>query len=211
MIENTQLAALVASRLCHDMVEPMSAMIQGLEMLKTGDGKVDPDALSLIDHGVNKSWAKLEFFRFAIAGAMTDGDSFLEEGRDVANKLFGELKSNLVWKAPSVAMPRRAVRVIVNLLFIGNDCLPRGGTVEVTAEPHGDGGTVHIVAAGARAMLKPATGAALRGELPDAELSGHSIQPYLTGLFARAAGLELSTHEEPERIELTVRANTFKV
>ena len=42
MIENTKLTALVASRICHDMVEPMSAIIQGLEMIKDGDGKPDP-------------------------------------------------------------------------------------------------------------------------------------------------------------------------
>ena len=87
MIENTQLTALVASRICHDMVEPMSAIIQGLEMIKDGDGKADPDALNLLDHGVGKAWAKLEFFRFAMAGAMAEGDSELEEGHPVATKL----------------------------------------------------------------------------------------------------------------------------
>src|SRR5262245_48810490 len=88
MIENTKLTALVASRICHDMVEPMSAIIQGLEMIKGGDGKTDPDALSLLDHGVGKAWAKLEFFRFAMAGAVAEGDSELEEGRAVAIKLY---------------------------------------------------------------------------------------------------------------------------
>ncbi len=78
------LTALVASRICHDMVEPMSAIIQGLEMIKSGDGKPDPDAVSLLDHGVGKAWAKLEFFRFAMAGATAEGDSELEEGRAVA-------------------------------------------------------------------------------------------------------------------------------
>lgn len=212
MIDNTQLAALVASRICHDMVEPMNALIQGLDMLKHAEnGKIDQDALSLIDHGVAKSWAKLEFFRFAIAGAMTDGDSALEEGRDVALKLYGELKADLSWKAPSVAMPRRAVRVMLNLLFIANDCLPRGGTVEVTAEPSGGAGEVHIVATGARAMLKPATRAALKGELDAAELSGHSIQPFLTGQLAKEIGVEISIEEAEERITINARSSAFKL
>ncbi len=114
MIENTKLTALVASRICHDMVEPMSAIIQGLEMIKDGDGKADPDALNLLDHGVGKAWAKLEFFRFAMAGAMAEGDSELEEGHPVATKLYSVLKADLVWSAPAVKMPRPAVRVIVN-------------------------------------------------------------------------------------------------
>lgn len=211
MIENTHLAALVASRLCHDMVGPMNAMIQGVDMLKTGDGKADPDAVSLIESGVNMSWAKLEFYRFAIADTVAEGDSVLEEARKVADRLYSEFKADLAWKAPNVAMPRRAVRVIMNLLYIANDCLPRGGTVEMTAEPEGEGGAIHIVSSGPRAMLKPVTALALRGEMPTTELSGHSLQPFLTNLFAQQAGVAISVSEAPERIAFVARAPTFKV
>lgn len=209
MIENTKLTALVASRICHDMVEPMSAIIQGLEMIKGGDGKTDPDAISLLDHGVGKAWAKLEFFRFAMAGALADGDSNLEEGRAVAEKLYSVLKPELVWSAPNVAMPRPAVRVIVNLLLIANECLPRGGKVVITAEQRGDGGEIVVAASGPRAKLREATGAALRGE--GEELSGHTIQPTLTGLLARQGGVELSARESEERVELIARSAAFKL
>ena len=97
-------------------------------------------ALNLLDHGVGKAWAKLEFFRFAMAGAMAEGDSTIEEGKAVAEKLYSVLKADLVWSAPNVAMPRPAVRVIVNLLLIANECLPRGGKVEITAAKQGEGG-----------------------------------------------------------------------
>lgn len=209
MIENTKLTALVASRICHDMVEPMSAIIQGLEMIKDGEGKPDPDALSLLDHGVGKAWAKLEFFRFAMAGATAEGDSTLEEGHAVADKLYSVLKADLAWNAPAVAMPRPAVRVIVNLLLIANECLPRGGKVEITAEKYGDGGQVIVTATGPRAKLKEATAAALRGE--DGELSGHTIQPTLTGLLAKQGGVELSARESEEKVELIARSASFRL
>lgn len=213
MIENTKLTALVASRICHDMVEPMSAIIQGLEMIKDGDGKADPDALSLLDHGVGKAWAKLEFFRFAMAGAMAEGESELEEGRAVAIKLYSVLKPELVWSAPAVAMPRPAVRVIVNLLLIANECLPRGGKVEVSASKLSEGGEVLVTATGPRAKLREATAAALRGE--GQELTGHTIQPTLTGLLARQGGVELSAREtagDPEgKVELIARSAAFKL
>jgi histidine phosphotransferase ChpT len=212
MIENTKLTALVASRICHDMVEPMSAIIQGLEMIKSADGKgLDPDALSLLDNGVGKAWAKLEFFRFALAGAMAEGDSTLEEGRAVAEKLYGALKPELVWSAPAVAMPRPAVRVIVNLLLIANECLPRGGKVEVVAEKAGEQGEVRIVATGPRAKLREATAAALKGDAPEEGLSGHTIQPTLTGLLARQGGVDLSAREAEERVELIARSPGFKL
>lgn len=205
MIENTKLTALVASRICHDMVEPMSAIIQGLEMIKSGDGKTDPDALSLLDNGVGKAWAKLEFFRFAMAGAMAEGDSNIEEGRAVAEKLYSVFKSELVWSVGQVAMPRPAVRVIVNLLLIANECLPRGGTVEVTASD----GEVVVTAKGPRAKLREATGAALRGDA--GELSGHTIQPTLTALLAQQGGVELSARESEEKVELIARSAAFKL
>lgn len=209
MIENTKLTALVASRICHDMVEPMSAIIQGLEMIKGADGKTDPDALSLLDSGVGKAWAKLEFFRFAMAGAIAEGDSELEEGRAVAIKLYSVLKPELIWSAPAVAMPRPAVRVIVNLLLIANECLPRGGTVEVSAAKHGEGGEVIVTAKGPRAKLREATAIALKGD--EGELSGHTIQPTLTGLLARQGGVELSARESEEKVEFIARSAAFKL
>lgn len=209
MIENTKLTALVASRICHDMVEPMSAIIQGLEMIKDADGKTDPDALSLLDHGVGKAWAKLEFFRFAMAGAVAEGDSELDEGRAVAIKLYSVLKPELVWSAPTVAMPRPAVRVIVNLLLIANECLPRGGTVEITANKTAEGGEVVVTATGQRAKLREPTALALRGE--GDELTGHTIQPTLTGLLARQGGVELAARESEGKIELIARSAAFKL
>ena len=106
-------------------------------------------------------------------------------------------------------MPRPAVRVIVNLLLIANECLPRGGTVEVVAEKLPDGGEVRIIATGPRAKLKEATALALKGE--GEELSGHTIQPTLTGLLARQGGVELSAREGEERIEFIARSANFKL
>lgn len=207
MIENTRLTALVASRICHDMVEPMSAIIQGLEMIKGADGKTDPDALSLLDHGVGKAWAKLEFFRFAMAGAVAEGDSTIDEGKEVAIKLYSVLKAELKWSVPAIAMPRPAVRVIVNLLLIANECLPRGGVVEVT----GKAGEVIITATGPRAKLREATSIALKGDSGDEHLSGHTIQPTLTGLLARQGGVELSARESEEKVEFIARSEAFKL
>jgi histidine phosphotransferase ChpT len=180
-------------------------------MIKDGDGKADPDALSLLDHGVGKAWAKLEFFRFAMAGAIAEGDSELEEGRAVAIKLYSVLKPELVWAAPAVKMPRPAVRVIVNLLLIANECLPRGGKVEITASKQGGGGEVVVTSTGPRAKLKEATLQALGGE--GDEITGHTIQPTLTGLLARQGGVDLSARETPGdpegKVELIARSAAF--
>src|SRR5262249_32523210 len=206
MIENTQLAALIASKICHDLVEPMNAIIQGHEMIKSADQqKPDPDALSLLDQGVAKARAKLDFCRFAISGANAQGDSQLEETRATAEKLYALLKPELVWSAPTINMPRPAVRVIANLLLIANECLPRGGKVEVSGET----GEVRITATGARAALRSPTAQALRGEPPEGGLTGYTIQQTLTGMLARQNDVELLVREGEEKVELVARSTAF--
>ena len=212
MIENTKLAALISSKICHDLVEPMNAIIQGHEMIR-GDAssKPDPDALSLLDQGVAKAWAKLEFFRFAISGAVAEGEGQLDEGREVAFKLYGALKPELAWNTPAVAMPRPAVRVIMNLLLIANECLPRGGKVEITAEKSGEVVEVRITATGPRASLRTPTAAALRGETPEGGLTGYTVQQALTGLLARQNNIELAARESEEKVELIARSASFQI
>ncbi|MET0182822.1 MAG: histidine phosphotransferase family protein [Caulobacterales bacterium] len=207
MVEGTQLAALVASKVCHDLVEPMNAIIQGLELLKDSDAATREDAMALVDQGVAKAWAKLDFFRFAVAGALVEGDGELEEARQTAERLFGALRPEFVWTAPSVTLPKAATRVVVNLLLIANECLPRGGKVELTA----NGAEVTVIATGPRAALRPATAAALRGETPSDGYSGPVVQPLLTGIFARQAGVEIVSRESDERVELVARTPAIRL
>lgn len=207
MIEGTQLAALVASKVCHDLVEPMNAIIQGLELLKDSDSATRDDAMALVDQGVAKAWAKLDFFRFAVAGALVEGEGELEEARQTAERLYGALRPELVWSAPTVMLPKAATRVVVNLLLIANECLPRGGKVELSA----NGSEIAVTATGPRAALRPATAAALRGEIPSDGYSGPVVQPLLTGILARQAGVELLAREAEERVELVVRTPAIRL
>jgi histidine phosphotransferase ChpT len=203
MIEAPHMAAMVASKLCHDMIEPMNGMIHGLELLKETElAQRHPEALSLLDQGVNKAWAKLDLFRFAIGGALSEGDATLDEARELAERLYQHLKPELRWRAPPAPMPRAAVRVIANLLLIAADCLPRGGVVEIAA----GAGEVRIAATGARALMKPATAAGLRGETPEGGFQGANIHPALTRLYAERAGVAIETRVDAERIELIARS-----
>lgn len=213
MIEGPRLAALVASRVCHDMAEPMNALIQGLEMLKESDAaNRNGDAIALMEHGVAKAWAKLEFFRFAFAGggaAGGDGEGRLEEARAVAEKLFGSLKPALEWRAPQVIMPRAALKVVMNALFIANECLPKGGVVTVDAVKAGDTVEILLGCAGQRAAVRPATWAALQGEIPEDGYPGPVAQPLLTGILARQTGVEILARQGDGAVTLVLRSPAF--
>jgi histidine phosphotransferase ChpT len=214
MIEGPRLAALVASRVCHDMAEPMNALIQGLDMLKENDaaGK-NADAIALMEHGVAKAWAKLEFFRFAFAGggpAGGEGEARLDEAKATADKLYGALKPTLEWKAPAVALPRAALKVFMNALFIANECLPKGGVVVVESALENGGTEIRLACTGQRAGVRPATLAALRGELPEDGYPGPVVQPLLTGILARQAGVEIVAQTGEGRVDLVLRSPHFK-
>jgi histidine phosphotransferase ChpT len=208
MMEGPRLTALVASRICHDLLGPVSAIIQGLEMVQAADGGKNADALGLLEHGATNVWAKLDYFRFAFASAFVEGEGPLDEGRAVAEKLFSTVKPTLAWNAPDMTVPRPATRVVMNLLLIAIDCLPRGGQVAVEADAKGE---VRIVATGQRAMLKAETQAALRMEAPADGFKGHNVQPFFAALLAQAAEVTLLAREAPERIELVARSPAFTV
>jgi histidine phosphotransferase ChpT len=207
-MDGPRLTALVASRICHDLLGPVSAIIQGLEMVQAADGGKNADALGLLEHGATNVWAKLDYFRFAFASAFVEGEGPLDEGRAVAEKLFSTVKPTLAWNAPDITAPRAATRVIMNLLLIAIDCLPRGGQVAVEADGKGE---VRIVATGQRAMLKAETQASLRMEAPAEGFKGHNVQPFFTALLAQASDVALLAREAPERIELVARSQAFAV
>jgi histidine phosphotransferase ChpT len=213
MIEGSRLASLVASKVCHDMVEPMNAMLHGIELLK-GDGAPNADAVRLLEQGVNKAWAKLEFFRAALAGAIAqEGEGQLETIRPTAERLYGALKPNLEWLAPPVAAPNLALKVALNMLSIAAECLPKGGVVQVDARrlDSENESEIRIIASGARATLKAETAACLAGQTPEDGFHGYNILPALTSLLARQAGVQLLARQSDERIELVLRSTHFRL
>jgi len=210
MLDNARLASLVASKVCHDIVSPMSVLMQGVEMLREADaGGRNAEAIGLIEQCVNKAFAKLDFFRAAIADGMgSEGEATLTESRATAEKLYATLKPNLDWAAGPMIVPRGALKIVLNILFIGADCLPKGGIVRLETDEAA--GEVRIVASGQRAKLKADTAACLAGQPPEDGFQPYNIVPALTGLLARQAGITLLAREAPERIELVLQSPRFR-
>lgn len=214
MLEGSRLAALVASKVCHDMVSPMNAMIQGIEMLKEADtGGKNAEALNLLEQGVNRAWAKLEFFRMSFAdGIGIEGEAALEEVKPAAMKLYTALKPELIWSAGRVVGPRPLVKAFLNLAFIAADCLPKGGAVTIEAMRDGEDVELQCIAKGPRTMLKAETAACLAGKTPEHGFAGANVVPLLTGLLARQAGAQLLAREvSPQEIVLVLRSPALQL
>lgn len=206
MSEGVRLAALVGSKVCHEIVGPMTGILHGLELLKESDlAAKHGDALSLLEGGLQKISAKIDFLRSTFAPNDPDTLVPLQEARRLAEPLYVSVKPELAWRAPEILLPRVALRIFMNLLLLASDCLPKGGVVAVEAADEGGTLEVRAVATGLRASLRAAMSSALQGEQSERELQADVIIPALTMLLARQHGFEILTRYSPERVELALR------
>jgi histidine phosphotransferase ChpT len=191
-------AALLVSRVCHDLVSPVGAVVNGLEVLEDEtDVAMRADALRLVASSAEQAAARLQFARIAFGAAGSAGAELdlAEVGRIMLGLLKGG-KIELVWQAEAVNWPKDWAKLLMNTVVSAADCLPRGGRVAVTASGGVQAPSFIVVASGQVARLAPEAERALLGE-PSGALDGRSIQPYLTYQLARSlnAGLTAAPGE----------------
>jgi len=200
------LAALLCSRICHDLISPVGAIVNGLEVLEEDkDEETKTFALDLIKKSAYQASAKLQFCRLAFGAAGSAGAQIdLGEAEKTARGLFEDNKTNLAWNLPRQLLAKNRVKLLLNMLLIAAGAIPRGGTLTVDpAAADGDGASgFQITAAGLNARLSPATGELLAGS-PAQTVDAHAIQPLYAGILARDCGLTLSARGEVGTVVLT--------
>src|SRR5262249_12040721 len=123
------------------------------------------------------------------------------DAEQVARGFIEDDKFKLTWNLPRALLPKNRVKLLLNMLIVATQAIPRGGTL--TLDPVGSGETVafRIIAAGLNARVPPAIPALLEGGGATGEpIDAHAIQPYYTGLLARACGLNATIAAEGEAI-----------
>lgn len=196
-----ELASLIASRLCHDMLSPVGALSNGLELLaEERDPEMRQRCFELLEQSAKTSADKLRFFRLAFGAAGGFGEMVpLNEPRAVVDALVGgngRITPN--WTLAGDTMPKPAVKVLLNLALIGIEALVRGGTLDIAAETRVDGAghvtEIVVRAAGPRIAFDPAVGHALDGTLAVDALSSKTAPAFLIQQLAAEAGGGLQTH-----------------
>jgi histidine phosphotransferase ChpT len=207
LIDAATLVALVSSRICHDLVSPVAALTTALDILDDDHGAdMREQAMELIRTSSKQAAVKLEFMRATFgAGTTGVGTYDLSELKGLTMRFMESQKPELTWDLQLDSAPRAAARILMNLILVGLDSLPRGGSLVVSGSQDGDRLSLSVTASGLRAALKPAVRAGLAGELPEGGFDGRSVQPYLAFLTASSARAELAARESSERIELIVR------
>ncbi|MDX1576037.1 MAG: histidine phosphotransferase family protein [Kiloniellales bacterium] len=203
-----RLAELLASRLCHDVVGPIGAVNNGMELLTDGELDMADDALKLASHSAQQAADLLQYYRMAygLAGHRQGGD--LRPMHDLAVRYFGHQKASLDWSASAMptGLPDSAGKLILNMLLLAGEALPRGGTVGVLFAEDGGVHEIAVVAVGADAGLREETQAGLADDVPTAELTPRSVQPYFTKQLARAMDGRLDVETPgPGHLRLTAK------
>lgn len=186
-------AALLVSRVCHDLVSPVGAVVNGLEVLEDEtDAEMREDALRLVASSAEQAAARLQFARIAYGAAGSAGAELdmTEVARVVAGLMKGG-KVELDWAPDAINWPKDWAKLLMNTIVVAMDCLPRGGRVRVQVPSDPQARQFTVTAAGTVARVNQDTERALRGE-PAGALDGRLIQPYLTHILSRGVNAALT-------------------
>jgi len=152
------LASLLCSRLCHDLLSPVGALNNGLELMADEqDPEMREKCLELLNESARASANKLKFFRLAFGAGGGFGDQIdTREAHSALEGLFGaEGRVELGWLVEDDSLPKGAVKLLLNLALIAGDALVRGGRLDVGAEHGANGLELVIRAEGPRILLDP--------------------------------------------------------
>ena len=196
-----ELAALLCSRVCHDLISPVGAIVNGLEVLDDNPKPEDREfALDLIRKSAKTASARLQFCRLAFGAAGSAGAQIdLGDAQTMARGQIEDGKITITWNLPRLLLPKNRVKLLLNMLIIAQQTIPRGGTF--TIDPIGDGETMsfRVTAAGLNARL-PQNIADLLGTNSTASVDAHAVQPYYTRLLAQACGLAVTLAPDGDKV-----------
>ncbi|WP_439497790.1 histidine phosphotransferase ChpT [Bosea sp. (in: a-proteobacteria)] len=203
-LEPLDLAALLCSRVCHDVISPVGAIVNALEVLEEDDPSMRDFALELIKKSARSASARLQFARLAFgaagsAGAMID----LGDAGTVANGFLNDDKLSLDWEAPRALLPKNQVKLLLNLLILAAQAVPRGGRLVSRATVEGEQGRFEINATGSHARIPAHVEELLAGRSETGTIDAHAVQPLYAGMVARAANMKIAFAIDGETVTIT--------
>jgi histidine phosphotransferase ChpT len=205
-IDALDLAALLCSRVCHDLISPVGAVVNGLEVLaEAKDEDTKTFALDLIKKSAGTASAKLQFCRIAFGAAGSAGAQIdTGDAEKISRGFLEDDKTKIAWNIPRLLMAKNRVKLLLNMLLIAGQSIPRGGTL--TVDPLGGGESMgfKVSAAGVNAKIPP-NAPLLSGEAGTEALDAHRIQPFYAGLLANACGLKAAVAAEGETIVVSAQ------
>lgn len=204
------LAALLCSRVCHDAISPVGAIVNGLEMLETEeDEETRSVAMDLIKKSAISASARLQFCRLAFGASGSLGAAIdTGDAENVARGLLGNDRTTLSWNAERRLAPKNTIKLLLNLCLIASASVPRGGAIVVDLTGEGDALAMRVEAKAANARLSHGAADILSGAAGAETIDARSIQPYFTALLARECRMTLQSSTAPQSVILSAVPET---
>ncbi|TCO72549.1 histidine phosphotransferase family protein [Rhodovulum euryhalinum] len=196
----TDLTALVGSRICHDLISPIGAIGNGMELLEMLPDVAGRDELGLIADSVARANGRIRLFRLAFGAAGEGVEVAGAELADILNDYYGGSRIEIAAEPPA-ALPRSLAKVVLLAVLCAETSLLRGGRIAIT----GLGGEIALTAEGDRLNLDPRLWLPIaEGRAPEGEISAAEVQFALLPAAARAAGRHLALSRGDTRFDLVL-------
>lgn len=211
---DSMLLSLICSKLCHDLVGPISAIGNGVEILEDEDDpQMQKQALELLAHSVELAANRLKFMRLAFGAAGGEGVAIsLTEARRTAVDFLADGRGELDWPVAAdeenLGLDKTGIKILLNLILIANDAIPRGGVVRVDLQRGDSDGraVIHAIirSEGSGARLGEGVGVAFDAASADDGLNPKSAPARLAANLAASFGASISVMPKVDAVELSV-------
>ncbi len=201
---------LIASRICHDLVSPVGAVNNGVELMQELGEDAGDEAVQLIASSAQQASIRLKAFRLSYGAAGTDKNVGFKDIRDAFSELLGSGRIQAEFE-PDLGVkfsmpPRGFFKVLLNLLVLAEECNHGEGKIAVSAMDGNKG--LRVLVTGNHAGFREGAEAALKGQTSADDLDPRSVHAYITGRFADFFGIGLTWQAQKDlgRIEFNLMA-----
>lgn len=175
-----RITELLCSRLCHELASPIGAINNGIEMIEEFDESMLPDALPLIGSSAKLVAARLSFYRMAYGSAGATSITSFGDMKHLADSYFEEARTRLVWPDSPIAPEFEDgwAKLLLNLLPLSADTLPRGGALEISFDEAVDGMRIAVTAVGETPRISDECRAAMAEDASKDGLTPRSVHAF---------------------------------
>jgi histidine phosphotransferase ChpT len=204
-----RLAELLVSRLCHDLASPVGAVMSGLELMEEFEGDTAGDALRLMGDSARIAARRLAFYRLTFGAAGNAEGVSVGEARNITADFMAGGRTELDWpvgaEAARLQTAEGGLKLLLAVVFVALECLPRGGKLRIGLEP-GEPGRFQIEACGTAARIAERAAVVLDGSSIDpARLDSANAPACYAGSVARRMAVALQVTSGPDRVSFALR------
>ena len=208
---NVPFIEMMASKICHDLISPISAVNNGVEFMEDLDSNLPDDITDLIAFSAKQASAKLQAYRLAYGAGGRDTSIKIEDAYNaIQNIIQTEKKITQHWNSDSAFFssdqrenhpPKALPKILTAVLLMALEFLPRGG--ELSVEPSTPN-TIIVHAKGTGALVREGFTQALKGALEMNDLEPKFMHPFMTGILARHYGYTTHVDTTQDHVQLSL-------